>query len=57
MGFDVNWSFRDLGFYESSIPEEIGDASELAWTGVGQGKLLGTRCTWRCRKRRRKRRA
>ncbi len=42
MGFDVNWSFRDLVFYESSIPEEIGDASELAWTGVGQGKLLVT---------------
>ncbi len=42
MGFDTNFSFRDLVLYESSIPDSIGDVSELAWTGVGQGKLLVT---------------
>ncbi len=42
MGFDDNFSFRDLVLYESSIPESITDAGELAWTGVGQGKLLVT---------------
>jgi peptidoglycan glycosyltransferase len=42
MGFNVNFSFRDLVLYESSIPDEIKDESELAWTGVGQGKLLVT---------------
>jgi len=42
MGFDTNFSFRDLVLYESSIPDAIGDVSELAWTGVGQGKLLVT---------------
>ncbi len=42
MGFDVNFSFRDLVLYESSIPDSINDVCELAWTGVGQGKLLVT---------------
>lgn len=42
MGFNVNFNFRDLILYESSIPDEIPDVSELAWTGVGQGKLLVT---------------
>lgn len=42
MGFNVNFNFRDLVLYESSIPEQIPDVSELAWTGVGQGKLLVT---------------
>ena len=42
LGFDVNFSFRDLVLYESSIPDDISDVSELAWTGVGQGKLLVT---------------
>jgi peptidoglycan glycosyltransferase len=42
MGFGVNFSFRDLILYESSVPDSIDDQSELAWTGVGQGKLLVT---------------
>lgn len=42
MGFNHNFSFRDVILYESSIPEKIEDASELAWTGDGQGKLLVT---------------
>jgi peptidoglycan glycosyltransferase len=42
LGFNVNFSFRDLVLYESSIPDVISDASELAWTGVGQGKVLVT---------------
>ncbi len=42
MGFNVNFSFRDLVLYESSIPDEITNVSDLAWTGVGQGKLLVT---------------
>lgn len=42
LGFNKNYSFRDLVLYESSIPENIPDVGELAWTGVGQGKLLVT---------------
>ncbi|MEG0935125.1 MAG: penicillin-binding transpeptidase domain-containing protein [Clostridia bacterium] len=42
MGFNDNFMFRDVVLYESSMPEKMADASELAWTGVGQGKLLVT---------------
>lgn len=42
MGFNDNFAFRDVILYESLIPEDIEDESELAWTGVGQGKLLVT---------------
>lgn len=42
MGFNDNFSFRDIILYESSIPETMEDISELAWSGVGQGKILVT---------------
>lgn len=42
MGFNDNFSFRDLILYESSIPTDLSDTNELAWTGVGQGRLLVT---------------
>lgn len=42
MGFNVNFSFRDLVLYKSSIPEDLEEIGEVAWTGVGQGKLLVT---------------
>ena len=42
MGFNDNFSFRDLVLYQSSIPTSIPDIGELAWTGVGQGKLQVT---------------
>ena len=42
LGFNENFSFRDIVLYQSSIPESIEDVSELAWTGDGQGRLLVT---------------
>ncbi len=40
MGFDGNFLFSDLIVYESLFPDSIADEGELAWTGVGQGKLM-----------------
>lgn len=42
MGFNDNFSFSDLVLYESSMPEKFENIGELAWTGVGQGRLLVT---------------
>ncbi len=42
MGFNFNFKFRDLVLYQSTIPDDIPSVGELAWTGVGQGKLLVT---------------
>ncbi len=39
LGFNGNFLFSDLIVYESLFPKSIGDEGELAWTGVGQGKL------------------
>ena len=39
MGFNGNFLFEDLIVYESLFPKSIEDRGELAWTGVGQGKL------------------
>lgn len=39
MGFNGNFLFEDLIVYESLFPDEIGEMGELAWTGVGQGRL------------------
>lgn len=39
MGFNGNFLFEDLIVYESLFPKQIEDRGELAWTGVGQGKL------------------
>lgn len=41
MGFNTNFLFRDLVVYESSFPNPESDY-ELAWAGVGQGKVLAT---------------
>ena len=41
MGFNTNFLFRDLVVYESSFPAPESDY-ELAWAGVGQGKVLAT---------------
>lgn len=39
MGFNGNFLFEDLIVYESLFPKSIEDKGELAWTGVGQGRL------------------
>ena len=39
LGFNGNFLFPDLIVYESLFPHSIKDKGELAWTGVGQGKL------------------
>ena len=39
MGFNGNFLFEDLIVYESLFPRSIDGMSELAWTGVGQGRL------------------
>ncbi len=41
MGFNTNFLFRDLVLYESSFPDTQSDF-ELAWAGVGQGRVLVT---------------
>lgn len=42
MGFNDNFSFRDIILYESSLPEDTTEVSELVWSGVGQGRVLVT---------------
>lgn len=42
MGFNDNFKFRDIVLYESSFPQTAADVHELAWSGVGQGKVLVT---------------
>lgn len=39
MGFNGNFLFDDLIVYESLFPRDIQETGELAWTGVGQGRL------------------
>lgn len=41
-GFNDNFAFSDIVLYNSSYPEGISAVNELAWTGVGQGRLLVT---------------
>ena len=41
-GFNDNFQFADLVLYESSFPTDIGSAGELAWSGVGQARVLVT---------------
>lgn len=41
MGFNANFIFRDIVLYESSFPDTEGPF-ELAWAGVGQGRVLVT---------------
>ncbi|MGI6172773.1 MAG: penicillin-binding transpeptidase domain-containing protein [Christensenellales bacterium] len=40
--FNDDFRFRDIVLYPSSIPKTIESDYDLAWTGVGQGKLLAT---------------
>lgn len=39
MGFNGNFLFSDLIVYESLFPKDAIEKGELAWTGVGQGRL------------------
>jgi len=41
-GFNDNFTFSDVVLYASSFPKDIGSVSELAWSGVGQGRVLAT---------------
>ena len=41
-GFNDNFTFQDLVLYESSFPDDIASIGELAWSGVGQGRVLVT---------------
>ena len=40
--FNDNFTFRDLVLYESSYPSDIASVAELAWSGVGQARVLVT---------------
>ena len=42
MGLNVNFNFKDMIVYQSKIPDDLVDLGEVAWTGVGQGRLLVT---------------
>jgi peptidoglycan glycosyltransferase len=42
LGFNTDFSFQDIILYASSIPEDMSLESELAWSGVGQGRILVT---------------
>ena len=41
-GFNDDASFSDVMLYASRFPDDIGSVSELAWSGVGQGRVLAT---------------
>ncbi len=41
-GFNDDFTFSDVVLYASSFPGDIGSVSELAWSGVGQGRVLVT---------------
>jgi len=41
-GFNDNFMFQDVVLYESNYPENISTLGELAWSSVGQGKVLVT---------------
>lgn len=41
-GFNDNFLFRDLVVENSSFPVDIATNGELAWSGIGQGRLLVT---------------
>lgn len=41
-GFNDNFQFQDLILYQSTFPDDIGSVDELAWSGVGQGRVLVT---------------
>ncbi len=41
-GFNENFAFSDIVLYNSSYPADVSSVNELAWTGVGQGRVLVT---------------
>ena len=41
-GFNDDFTFSDVVLYASSFPDDISSVSELAWSGVGQGRVLVT---------------
>ena len=41
-GFNDDFTFSEIVLYASSFPEDIGSLAELAWSGVGQGRVLVT---------------
>ena len=41
-GFNDDFTFSDVMLYASAFPRDIGSVSELAWSGVGQGRVLVT---------------
>ncbi len=40
--FNDNFTFQDLVLYESSYPADLQSVAELAWSGVGQARVLVT---------------
>lgn len=41
-GMNENFRFSDIVLYNSTFPDNIASVDELAWSGVGQGKVLIT---------------
>lgn len=41
-GLNENFKFSDIVLYNSTFPDNISSMDELAWSGVGQGKVLIT---------------
>ena len=41
LGFNENFKFSDFALYNSQFPTEIGNTSDLVWSGVGQGARAG----------------
>ena len=41
-GFNDDFTFSDVVLYASRFPDDIGSVRELAWSGVGQGRVLVT---------------
>lgn len=42
MGFNTNFRFQDIVLYNSVLPTDISSGGELAWSGVGQGRIQVT---------------
>ncbi len=41
-GFNDDFTFSDIVLYASTFPKDIASVSELAWSSVGQGRVLVT---------------
>ena len=42
LGFNENFLYSDLILYNSSYPSENGSPEDLAWSSIGQGRVLAT---------------